>query len=99
MEEIVGEILDEHDDTSQQIIEKEDGIIVDASIPVRDINRRFEYDIPEDEASTIGGFIVYKERKIPKKGDIVSITNDLSAEILKRKRNMILTVKLIKKNN
>lgn len=99
LEEIVGEILDEHDDTSQQIIEKEDGIIVDASIPVRDINRRFEYDIPEDEASTIGGFIVYKERKIPKKGDIVSITNDLSAEILKRKRNMILTVKLIKKNN
>ncbi len=96
LEEIVGEILDENDEVSKDIEKQKDGsVIVDGSVPIRDINREFDLEIEED-ATTIGGLIIYQERKIPKKGDIVKIKSDVSAEILKRKRNMIVSLRLFK---
>jgi len=85
LEEIVGEILDENDDVDDSIESQKDGsVIVEGAVPIRDINREFDFEIEEDDASTIGGLIIYQERKIPKKGDIVRINDSVSAEILKR---------------
>lgn len=98
LEEIVGEILDEYDVKNNAItIQEDSSIIADATVAIRDLNRECDLNIPEEtEASTIGGFIIYNERRIPKKNEIVKISDEISAEILKRKRNMIVSVRLYK---
>ncbi|MBC6497204.1 MAG: DUF21 domain-containing protein [Alphaproteobacteria bacterium GM7ARS4] len=67
LEEIVGDIRDESDTKTTQISQKQkDGsIIVEGHSTVRDINRFMGWDLPDDEAATIGGLITYEARAIP----------------------------------
>ena len=56
LEEIVGDIKDEHDVAIQGVRPQPDGSVnVDGSVPIRDLNRAMDWDLPDDEATTIAG--------------------------------------------
>jgi len=75
MEEIMGEIQDEHDDEEDGIpgVETEEGVIVPASISLRDLYNEFDIKIPlNDNYSTLTGFILENlGNNFPRKGQMV----------------------------
>ena len=98
LEEIVGDIGDEYDVEETGMRQQVDGcVIVDGSIPVRDINRQFDWNLPEEEAATIAGYVMHELRKIPDAGQIYTLSN-YKIEILRRQRNQIGLLKVTKIN-
>ncbi|MGB0749516.1 MAG: HlyC/CorC family transporter [Magnetospiraceae bacterium] len=94
LEEIVGDISDEHDVPVEGVRPKKDGsFVVDGTVTIRDLNRQFEWDLPDDEAATIAGLILREARRIPKAGQIFRF-HGLQIEVLHRKRNQITSVLL-----
>jgi CBS domain containing-hemolysin-like protein len=75
LEELVGEIADEHDHDldEERIRVRPDGtILVDGGVTVREVNRRLHLDVPEsDEYTTMAGFIMARLGKLPLPGDRV----------------------------
>jgi putative hemolysin len=73
LEEIVGEIADEYDEEQHQediTVINDDVIDVDARVHLDDLNARFDYQIPEDQAfDTIGGFVFSTMGKMPAVGE------------------------------
>ena len=66
LEEIVGEIADEHDVEVAGVVRQADGsYLIDGTVPVRDINRALDWELPEDEATTIAGLVIHEARMIP----------------------------------
>ncbi|MFB3926177.1 MAG: hemolysin family protein [Syntrophales bacterium] len=76
LEEIVGEIRDEHDLEEKEIIELPDGYtLVEGRTKIEDIEEYFKIDIPQGKYETLGGFILHLIRRIPLAGEIVSYKN------------------------
>ncbi|MEE9272153.1 MAG: HlyC/CorC family transporter [Robiginitomaculum sp.] len=96
LEEIVGDIKDEHDHHVVGAKLREDGsILVNGDVPVRDINRAFEWALPDDEAVTIAGLVIHESQTIPDPGQVFDFYG-YRFEIKKRHRNQI-TKLLVKK--
>ncbi|MEM9682923.1 MAG: HlyC/CorC family transporter [Pseudomonadota bacterium] len=94
LEEIVGEIDDEHDKTVAGVRPQADGsYIVNGSVTIRDLNREFEWHLPDDEATTIAGLVLHEARLIPEPGQIFRFY-DFRFEILRRQRNQITLLRL-----
>lgn len=94
LEEIVGEITDENDIAFKGVRPQKDGsYIIDGNVTIRDLNRQFQWDLPDEEASTIAGLIVYKFRIIPNIGQIFTL-NNFRFEILRRQRNQITLIRI-----
>ncbi|MGZ3605858.1 MAG: hemolysin family protein [Thermodesulfobacteriota bacterium] len=74
IEEIVGEIRDEHD-VESPVIQLSDGtMLIDASISLRDLKEDYHIEVPESpEYETLGGFLMTALQKIPQAGDMVEI--------------------------
>lgn len=70
LEEIVGEITDEFDDTDLPVLEKSEGgrFIVDGATTIRDLNRAADWALPDDEANTIAGLVIHEAQLIPSQG-------------------------------
>jgi CBS domain containing-hemolysin-like protein len=90
LEEIVGEINDEYDEeTRSQIVEQSDGTyLLDGMLAVRDANRRFNLDLPEDHGyTTLAGFLMAQSGRVLKPGDTVEHDGALyKAERVDRRR-------------
>lgn len=73
LEEIVGDIMDETDhpqESQMRYTSQPDGsVIVDGGTSIRDLNRTFGWELPDDEASTIAGLLMYKSERIPQQGN------------------------------
>ena len=101
IEEIVGDIDDEHDvlKISKNIrgIKSlgEKSFLVKGDVNIRDLNKELNINIPISNASTIAGLVLYESRTIPKKGQIFSFF-DLKLEILSKKNNQITLIKINK---
>jgi len=94
LEEIVGEISDEHDVTVKGVRAQEDGsYIVDGNVTIRDLNRQFEWDLPDEEAATIAGLILYEVRLIPEVGQSFMLAG-FRFEVLRRHRNQITLLRI-----
>ena len=94
LEEIVGEIADEYDTITSGIKMQQDGsIIADGSTPIRDLNRQFDLNIPEDDAATIAGYVMHEVRKIPDAGQTYVLAG-VKIEILRRQGNQIGVVRI-----
>ncbi len=94
LEEIVGEISDEHDILVSGVSHQPDGsYTVDGTVTIRDLNRQFNWEIPDEEAATIAGLVLYESRRIPKVGQIFSF-HGFRMEILQRQRNQITSINL-----
>ncbi len=97
MEEIFGEIQDEHDDEQDLIpgIESEEGVMVPSTISLRDLYNEYDIEIPlNDNYSTLNGFLMEQlGNSFPKKGHII-IWDGYSFELLKVKNYEIKEVKI-----
>lgn len=97
MEEIFGEISDEHDDEEDGIpgIESEEGILVPATISLRDLYNEYDIKIPlNDNYSTLNGFILEQiGNSFPKKGNMI-IWEGFSFELMRVKNYEIKEVKI-----
>lgn len=74
LEEIVGEISDEHDEEVNEQITAVDKCtyLLDGGLAVRDLNRRLKLSVPESEAyTTIGGFLMTEAGHVPEPGEVV----------------------------
>ena len=104
VEEIVGDIEDEHDaeDVDELIFNKtKSSITVDASYRIDDLEKYFNINISipqDDEIFTVGGLVYSKINRIPKNNEIIKIENDLTIKIIKSNNRKIETVE-IKRNN
>lgn len=95
VEEIVGDISDEKDiDVAGVEVLQNGAILVDGGVAVRDVNRRFEWDLPEDEAATMAGLVMNEARRIPKEGEMVAI-GDYAVEVTRRERHHLQQLKII----
>lgn len=73
LEEIVGEIQDEHDEEADKVIELSDGsALVDGSTTIKEVNERLNLDLPEDVDTTIGGFVMTIMGRIPKEKESIA---------------------------
>jgi Mg2+/Co2+ transporter CorB len=94
LEEIVGDISDEHDILVRGVRTQEDGsYIVDGSVTIRDLNRQFEWDLPDEDASTVAGFVLYEVRMIPEVGQTFMLAG-FRFEVLRRHRNQITLLRI-----
>ncbi len=94
LEEIVGEISDEHDVHITGLRPQADGsIIVDGSVPVRDLNRAMDWTLSDEEATTIAGLVIHEAQTIPDVGQIFTFYG-YKFEILRRQRNQIMALRI-----
>lgn len=76
LEEIVGEIHDEHDTAEQEIMPLADGsVLIDSRIEIEKIEEYFNIKIPEGKFETLAGFILFLIKRIPAAGETVSYEN------------------------
>lgn len=95
LEEIVGEISDEHDVKASGIQENKDGsIIVVGTVTIRDLNRRFDWDFSDDEATTVAGLVINTAENIPHPGESFVI-NNFTFEVIRRHRNQVTALRII----
>jgi Mg2+/Co2+ transporter CorB len=98
LEEIVGQIEDEHDSPTISLMSDKNGNInVDGNVTLRDLNRKYNLNFPEEDVSTIAGLIINIAKRIPEKGESFIIKNKL-VTIVSRNQTGITKI-LIKKNS
>lgn len=97
IEEIVGEIADEHDTQTPDGIEiqPEGSVLVDGSTTIRDLNRACEWSLPDEEANTIAGLILHEAELIPTEGQSFSF-HGFRFEVLAREENRLTRLKVRK---
>jgi Mg2+/Co2+ transporter CorB len=94
LEEIVGDIADEHDVEIEGVRQLKDGaVIVEGTVTIRDLNRQFEWRLPDEEASTIAGLVLHEARRIPEVGQVF-VFHGFRFEILGRQRNQVTSIKI-----
>jgi Mg2+/Co2+ transporter CorB len=94
VEEIVGDISDEHDIAVPGVRALPDGSVnVDGAVPVRDLNRAMDWNIPDDEATTIAGVVIHEARSIPEPGQSFTF-HGFRFHVLRRTRNRITALRV-----
>jgi Mg2+/Co2+ transporter CorB len=94
LEEIVGEIADEHDVPVAGVRSQPDGsYIIAGTVTIRDLNRDLEWSLPDKDAATVAGLILHEARTIPDVGQIYEF-HGCRFEILHRLRNQITSVRV-----
>lgn len=94
IEEIVGEIEDEHDSPVLGVRPQADGSInVDGEVTIRDLNRVMDWSLPDAEAVTIAGLVIHEAQSIPEVGQTFSF-HGFRFRILRRRRNQVTAIKV-----
>ena len=94
LEEIVGEISDEHDVAVTGVRQHADGSFsVQGHVTIRDLNREFEWRLPDEEAATVAGLVLHEARRIPEVGQTFMF-HGFRFEILRRQRHQITSVRV-----
>lgn len=94
LEEIVGDIIDEHDIPAPGVVRQPDGsYIVQGSVTIRDLNRRFDWALPDEDAATIAGLVLHEVRRIPEVGQAFMFYG-MRFEILRRHRHQITSIRI-----
>ena len=95
LEEIVGEIDDEYDISVRGVRPQLDGsYIVEGKVTIRDLNREFEWRLPDEEYSTIAGLVLFEAQRIPNIGQTFMF-HDFRFEVLRKQRNQITQLRVI----
>jgi Mg2+/Co2+ transporter CorB len=94
LEEIVGEIRDEHDVPVSGIRAQPDGTVnVDGWVTIREINRVMNWDLPDEAATTIAGLVIHEAQTIPDVGQVFGF-HGFKFEVLRRQRNQITALRM-----
>ncbi len=94
IEEIVGDISDEHDLEIQGVRQEADGsIVVDGAVPIRDLNRALDWSLPDEEATTIAGLVIHESKSIPEERQAFTFYGKRFI-VMKRERNRITKLRI-----
>lgn len=94
LEEIVGEIRDEHDLPLSGVRPQADGtVLVDGWVTLRELNRSRSWTLPDERATTIAGLVIHECQSIPDAGQVFSFFG-FKFEIIKRDRNQITLLRI-----
>src|SRR5262249_43439642 len=94
LEEIVGQIADEHDAQDAAVRTQPDGSVnVDGAVAVRDLNRQMDWNLPDQEATTIAGLVIHEAQTIPEPGQAFTFYG-YRFEILRKSRNKLTAIRI-----
>ncbi|HEX9882297.1 MAG TPA: HlyC/CorC family transporter [Hyphomicrobium sp.] len=94
LEEIVGQIADEHDTHEAAIRPQPDGTVnVDGTVAIRDLNRQMNWNMPDEEATTIAGLVIHEAQTIPEPGQVFTFYG-YRFEVLRKTRNKITALRI-----
>ena len=94
LEEIVGDIADEHDVAFTGVRANADGSFnLRGTVTIRDLNREFEWDLPDEEASTIAGLVIHEAQQIPDVGQSF-VFYGFKFDVLARQRNQVTALRI-----
>jgi Mg2+/Co2+ transporter CorB len=94
IEEIVGEIADEHDVDIQGVKQEADGsVVVDGTVPIRDLNRALDWTLPDDEATTIAGLVIHETQTIPEEKQAFTFHGKRFV-VLKKEKNRVVRLRI-----
>ena len=95
IEEIVGDIADEHDvETPAGIEPQPDGSVeVDGAVTIRDLNRACDWNLPDEEANTIAGLVIHEAQAIPNEGQVFSF-HGFRFEVVAREGNRLSRLRM-----
>jgi Mg2+/Co2+ transporter CorB len=95
IEEIVGDISDEHDVIVKGVDVNSDGSFnINGNVEIRDLNREYGWELPDSEANTISGLIIHESRSFPKPGQKFNYYG-FQFEILETQNNQISLLKVL----
>jgi CBS domain containing-hemolysin-like protein len=96
LSEILGELPDEHRTKGRpQVRSRPDGsYLVDGTVPVRDLNRELDWNLPEDDATTVAGLVIHHAGAIPDAGQRFAFFG-YTFEIMRRQRNQITALRVV----
>jgi Mg2+/Co2+ transporter CorB len=96
LEEIVGEISDEHDVAVTGVRREATGsYVVDGTVPIRDLNRLYDWSLPDEEATTIAGLVIHEAQMIPEVGQEFTF-HGFRFEVLRKRRHQITLMRVTK---
>ncbi len=94
IEEIVGEIADEHDIDVQGVRQEADGsVVVDGTVTIRDLNRALDWQLPDEEATTIAGLVIHEAQSIPEEKQAFTF-HGKRFTVLKRDKNRLARIRI-----
>ena len=94
IEEIVGEIADEHDIDMQGVKQEADGsVVVDGTVPIRDLNRALGWSLPDEEATTIAGLVIHETQTIPEEKQAFTFHGKRFV-VMKRDKNRVARLRI-----
>ena len=94
LEEIVGDIDDEHDvDLAGLTVQADGSWLVDGNVTIRDLNRALGWNLPDEDASTLAGLVLFESRTIPSPGQEFRF-HDIRFRIVKREGNRLTSLRL-----
>jgi len=97
LEEIVGEIRDEHDEVEEEPIRRinEHEAVVEASTNVEDVNAVLHTELPTDEFETIGGLTVGLFGRLPQVGEEIDAGENVRLKVERTRGRRILAVRVL----
>jgi len=94
LEEIVGNIDDEHDVVMTGVRAQADGsFIARGDVTIRDLNREFEWDLPDETATTVAGLVIHDSERIPEPGQVFRF-HGFRFEVLRRQQNRLTSIRV-----
>ncbi|HEY4775769.1 MAG TPA: HlyC/CorC family transporter [Xanthobacteraceae bacterium] len=94
LEEIVGDISDEHEAAVPGVRPQPDGSVnVDGAVSIRDLNRAMDWRLPDEEATTIAGLVIHEARSIPEPGQSFTF-HGFRFRVLRKNRNRITALRI-----
>lgn len=94
LEEIVGEISDEHDASEQSPARESGGsYVISGDTPIRDLNRTHDWSLPDEESTTLAGLVIHEAQIIPDVGQIFTF-HGFRFEVLQKERNQITSIRV-----
>jgi Mg2+/Co2+ transporter CorB len=95
LEEIVGDISDEHDPERPRIRKQKDGsVLIDGTVPIRDVNRALDWHLPDGEVTTVAGLVIHEARMIPDAGQAFTF-HGFRFEVLRKRHHQITTLRVV----
>jgi Mg2+/Co2+ transporter CorB len=96
LDEIFGRIPDEHAEKAQTgiALQGDGSYVIDGITPIRDVNRALEWNLPDEEATTLAGLVIHEARAIPEIGQRFAFYG-YKFEVLKRQRNQITLLRIV----
>ena len=97
LEEIVGEIRDEHDEGEEEPIRRigDHEVVVEAGTNIEDVNNALGINLPHEEFETIGGYVVGLFGRLPREGEEVEANDGVRLRVERTRGRRILDVRVL----